>query len=145
VLPGPQPDAPRYGCYEESNKEWSIYGPDLAWTLRTNVAASGGQYYEGTAWENTYAEFHFAATGFSLVYHTAPDGGQADIYVDGNPVPVTTLNMVSDPEQWLNQYTYSGPALNPNVVHVVRVVQAGSGNIYLDRIDLPSYFGSSCP
>jgi hypothetical protein len=51
--------------------------------------------------------------------------------------------MVSDPEQWLNQYTYSG--LNPNVVHVVRVVQAGSGTVYLDRIDLPSYFGSSCP
>ena len=51
---------------------------------------------------------------------------------------------MDDTDQWLNQYTYDGPALNPNVVHVVRIAHAGEGNVYFDRIDLPSYF-SSCP
>ena len=61
---------------------------------------------------------------------------------------VTTLNMYNATDQWLNQYTYSGPALNPNVVHVVQVVQAGGGTIYFDRIDLPSYnagYNDTCP
>jgi hypothetical protein len=142
--PGPQPNAPRYGCYEETNKEWSLFGPDNAWTLRTNTGASGDQYYEATAWVDTYAQFHFAATGFGLVYHKSADGGMADVYVDGDLI--TTLDMSGN--AWLSYYNYDGPALNPNVVHTVQVVHAGEGNVYFDRIDLPAYdaaFNDNCP
>jgi hypothetical protein len=141
--PGPQPNAPRYGCFEEDNKEWTISGPDNAWTLRTNASASSGQYYEATAWEDTSAVFHFAASSFTLVYHTGPSGGMADVYLDGKLL--TSLNMYNITDQWLSQYPYSGPALNPNVVHTLQIDHAGAGNVYFDRIDLPSYFDGSCP
>jgi hypothetical protein len=142
--PGPQPNAPRHGCYEETNKEWSLFGPDNAWTLRTDPSASGDQYYEATAWVDTYAQFHFAATGFGLVYHMSASGGKADIYVDGKLIK--TLDMSGSPS--LSYYNYDGSALNPNVVHTVQIVHAGEGNVYFDRIDLPAYdaaFNDNCP
>jgi hypothetical protein len=144
---GPEPDAPRFGCYEEDNDAWTFIGPDNAWTLRTNTGASGDQYYEATAWDNVYAEFHFAAAGFDLLYHKDSTGGLADVYLDGTKV--TTLDMNNGTSQWLEQarYTYPDP-LNPNVVHILRIVQAGSGKAYIDRLDLPSYdpdYNDACP
>jgi len=128
--------------------EWLFHGPDLAWTLRSDSGASGDQYHEAEAWTTAIAEFRFAAEGFSLIYHKGPVGGDAEVYVDGTLV--TTLDMYAASPLWLNSavYTYSGPALNPNVVHVVEIVHAGGGNIYVDRLDLPAYsasYNDTCP
>ena len=134
--PGPGPDVASFGCYEEDNPNWTLSGPDNAWTLLADAGASGDQYYEASAWENVYAEFNFAASGFSLLYHKAPDGGNAEVYVDG--LYVDTLDM-SGSSAWLDQAEFNVSGLNPNLLHVVRVVQAGGGFIYLDRLDLPAY------
>jgi hypothetical protein len=142
--PGPGPNVPRFGCFEEDSPEWVLNGPDNAWTRKTDAGASGDYYYEGGLWEDVYAEFTFAAASFDLLYHKAPEGGNAEVYVDG--LYVTLLDM-SDTGQWLNQALFSHGGLNPNIVHTVRIVQIGGGNIYLDRIDLPTYNSTNtdCP
>ncbi len=93
--PGPQPDAPRFGCFEEDNAEWLFHGPDLAWTLRSDNGASGNQFNEAEPWTTAIAEFRFAATGFSLIYHKGPAGGNADVYVDGTLVTTLDMNVES--------------------------------------------------
>jgi hypothetical protein len=123
-----------------------LSGPDNAWALVTDAGASGDQYYEASAWESVYAEFNFAASGFSLLYHKTDVGGNAELYVDG--LYVDTIDMSGSGAEWLNQAEFDVTGLNPNVLHVVRLVHSGGGLIYLDRLDLPTYdpaYNDACP
>ncbi|HEX3051363.1 MAG TPA: hypothetical protein VHP83_11955 [Aggregatilineaceae bacterium] len=140
-------NVPREGCFEESNAEWVRVPnePESFWFPFTDPGASMDLYVESPeTGDEIYAEFDFAATGFTLLYHRNWTGGQADIYLDG--VLLTTLSMKTaspaDPPLWLEEASYSNPTpLDPNKVHVLKIVKVPntSGKIYIDRLDLPTY------
>jgi hypothetical protein len=141
---GPGPDTPKVGCFEEQDSRWALTGPAQAWTIQLNASASGDAYYAATAWPDVSAVFRFSASGFSLIYHKEPGGAQADVKVDG--VVVDTLDMNSSGNEWLVVYSYSG--LNPNALHTVEIIHKGGGNIFIDRLDLPSFnvvYNDACP
>ncbi len=140
-------DVPREGCFEESNAEWVRVPnePESFWFPFTDPGASMDLYVESPeSGDEIYAEFDFAATGFTLLYHRNWNGGTADIYLDG--VLLTTLSMKTaspaDPPLWLEEASYSNPTpLDPNKVHILKIVKVPNtaGKIYIDRIDLPGY------
>lgn len=143
-------DVPTSGCFEEAHSNWVKTGG--LWFPQSSTGASGDWYVKApdNLAEEVSAEFAFAATGLSFMYHKNPTGGLADIYVDGVKV-ISNLSMYSPVDAWIEDATlnipsaYGGAALDPNVEHVFKIVkrhQPGTGggiNIYIDRLDLPVY------
>ncbi|MBN1681287.1 MAG: hypothetical protein JW966_13465 [Anaerolineae bacterium] len=167
---------PRQGCYEENDK-WTGAG---TWRLGNTPGASGFIYdpenpelagtvvYTNGGTDTTYREFRFAAESFSLLYHRGPDGGMAEIKLDGElltdgieigGVPITAelyesgypgtgipivdgaLDMNAVEEYWLDDALVHVTGLDSNVVHVIRIRHPNdhANRIYIDRIDLPEY------
>lgn len=136
---GGEIDAPTWGCFEEGRNEWTRL-PEEGWWQLAIAESSGGYVFRSPGGgQQIYAEFSFAAEGFSFVYGKTPEGTLVQVFVDDLDIPKDSINMQDDQETWFQIYDYSG--LDPNVVHLVRFVHAGAvgSYMYVDRLDLPSY------
>ncbi|MCD4685601.1 MAG: hypothetical protein K8S97_06665, partial [Anaerolineae bacterium] len=102
------------GCYEELEPQWDYHGPHSAsWFTYQSAAASSGKYRQaaGVAGDEIYAEVSLSGVdGFALVYHTGPQGGIAEVRIDG--VSIGTIDMYSVTDQWQVVYTYAGAPLD---------------------------------
>jgi hypothetical protein len=91
-------------------------------------------------------ELTFGGDGFALIYHKSPYGGIANLYVDDMRTPYAQIDMYAEEDLWLGDAVLQVSGLDPETVHVLRIVPTGDANplargavITIDRVDLPVY------
>jgi hypothetical protein len=140
------PDVPSGGCLEETHPAWTRRG---LWIPYFQSSASGGMVYVHVGSRprpNTYMELTFGGDGFALIYHKSPYGGIANLYVDDMRTPYAQIDMYAEEDLWLGDAVLQVSGLDPETVHVLRIVPTGDANplargavITIDRVDLPVY------
>jgi len=127
VTPGCLPGS---GLYDDTNSNWVYSG---AWTASTpGPAYNSTLHYSMTPGDT--ASFTFSGTSFALYYTQYSNRGNIQVFMDGSPTPLTTIN-ASGALLW--QKTYTSPMFSPGTHTVVFKHGSPSGStIDIDAIQV---------
>jgi hypothetical protein len=118
------------GIYDDGDPAWSYTGNWASYS-------GSGPYDDTLHYTSTMgdaAELTFSGTRFTLFFTKDYNRGSIEVYLDGDPDPLTTIDAYS--ASYAFQQSYTSPSLT-NDTHTVRLVHAGG-----DPISTSMPFGS---
>ncbi len=121
-------------CYAEGESAPVNKSPG-DWVTESYAGASGGQYVKscGTAHPNATLNWTFSATALSLLYVKDPEGGVAEVKVDGNTA--ITVDMYAATRIAAERVITAGLDAGPHVVTVNYLTKSPVGSGTCIRID----------
>ncbi|MBN2115730.1 MAG: hypothetical protein JW730_04125 [Anaerolineales bacterium] len=123
----PPPTATKY---DDADGGWTYSG----FTATTSTGPYLDTFRYSTAVGST-AEFDFTGSRITIIYSENSNRGDLEVYIDGNPTPVATINQYNATRVW--QASWTSGDLGPGP-HTVRLVHAAGATVDIDAIEVLS-------
>ncbi|MGE5774654.1 MAG: hypothetical protein ACM33V_00445, partial [Chloroflexota bacterium] len=112
--------------YDDVNAGWTYNGFTATTTTGPYL---GTMHYSKVV--GSYAQFSITGRQITLTYSKYSNRGKLEVYIDGAPAPVATIDQYSSTRVWQSEWTSGDLGAGP---HTVRLVHASGAQVDVDAL-----------